>query len=685
MNQYKLNPVPAAILLALSSTAAMAQDDKEIYILDSITVSASHIDKQESIRSVQAISITDAAMISNIGSKNVPAALRILPNVDVLGGPTPSNENISIRGLPQSHAYVSIDGIYQSNFATKRGSWSLNPNFLKNIQVTAGPTSGAAAGKITIETLSASDLLLDGETFGAKLDVGYRSNNSQTDTGVSIFGLNDNLDYLVAGQTSKRDPYEIGGVGGSYLKTRGDQQSALVKVGNSFNQDQRLAFALNYDDSRTYQVKQDVGYRDTKYTGSSLVWTDKASGNDLLDISASIYLNNVDSFSWEEKRDDVEGIQDIQDNSWGYNISNNSLTDAGLVHFGTSGHFTDHSGLTADSNGVTGELIEDDSSTSEASTTSVKLGAWVNFQIPVGDSFEIIPGLRYDSFNIKSSNAIGLEGEPLLREGRTESRVSKSLNAVYHLNDNLKFFASYAEALNNPRNGELFTSGRGFKPNPNLKSERADNKELGVVFDYQGVFSNADTLVTRINVFQNDIKDFISDIYSVEWPDGEKVNIGQAQLKGFEITSSYQLDDLDLSASYGRTRGIDKNTGWYLSEMPSDKINMIANYKFSDQLSAGTSATLAFSHDAVPTKQLVEGGGYEEIPAAGFGSWFAMDIFATYQPTSIKGLTTKLSVTNLFDRGYAQRLDFERNGEAKNPVEFYEEGRSINLAISYVF
>jgi hemoglobin/transferrin/lactoferrin receptor protein len=681
----KISKVSVAICIALTSHLVSAEVEKDEYILDSITVIANETDTQESVRASQAITVVDAKTIANISSKNVPAAIRILPNVDVLGGPTPSNENVSIRGLPQSHAYVSIDGIYQSNFATKRGSWYLNPNFVKNIKVTAGPTSGAAAGKITIETLSALDLLAEDETFGAKVDLGYRSNNAQKDVGLSLFGKADSLDYLVSGQSSNRDAYEIGGIGGVYDKTRGDQQSGLIKIANQFSDDQRLKFTLNYDDSRTYQVRQDVGYRDTKYTGSSLVWTDHASDNDWLDLQASLYFNSVDSFSWEEERNNTQGTQDILDQSWGYNVSNNSLMNFGLLHYGTSGDFTAHSGEIIKSEQSTGEVIEDDSAASEATSDAIKLATWLNVQLPVGDYFEVIPGIRYDSFYIESSNAIGVDGEPLLRDGRTETRISKSLNMIYHFNDEIKFFASYAEALNNPSNGALFTSGRGFKPNPELKSERADNKELGVVFDYQSVFVTNDSLVTRVNIFQNDIKDFITDIYSEDWPDGEKVNIGEAQLKGFEITTSYLIEDWDFSASYGQTRGIDKNTGWYLSDMPSDKINLISNYQVNEELTIGTSATFAFTHDNVPTQQLVEGGGIEEIPAEGFGSWFTMDIFTTYQPKAISGLTTNLSITNLFDRGYAQRMDYERNGEPKNPVEFYEEGRSINLKISYAF
>lgn len=680
--------VSVAVCIALSSQIAIAEvTDQDKYLLDSITVIASDadVDKQDVVRAPQAISTVSEATIKNIASKNIPAALRILPNVDILGGPTPTSENISIRGLPQSHAYVSIDGIYQSNFATKRGSWHLNPNFVKNIKVTAGPTSGAAAGKITIETLSALDLLAENETFGAKVDLGYRSNNAQKDYGLSLFGKSDTLDYLVSGQTSDRDGYDIGGVGGVNERTRGDQTSGLIKIGNQFSTDQRLLFALNLDDSRTFQVRNDVGYRDTKYIGSSLVWSDFASDNDLVDLQASVYFNSVDSFTWEEERGNTEGTQDIQDESWGYNIANNSLTDFGLLHYGTSGHFTTHTGKILKTDADTGEIIEDESAGSEASSKSNKLGAWVNMQLPLGDSFEVIPGIRYDSFYVESSNAIGLDGQPLLRQGRTETRASKSLNVIYNLNDEIKFFASYAEALNAPGNGSLFTSGRGFKPNPGLKSERADNKELGVVFDYQSIFFEGDSWVSRVNIFQNDIKDFITDIYSTEWPDGEKVNIGQAQLKGFEVSTNYRLGDWDLSASYGQTRGIDKNTGWYLTDMPSDKINLISNYNVNDELLFGTSATFAFTHDKTPTQQVIEGGEIEDIPSEGVGSWFTMDIFSTYEPKKVQGLKVNLSITNLFDRGYAQRMDFERNGDPKNPIEFYEEGRSINVKMSYAF
>lgn len=677
-------PLAIAIACAMSAPTFANTDSEKVYVLDTITVMSSNEDKQDNIRKPQAISSIDSNVILNISSKNVPAALRILPNIDVLGGPTPTNENISIRGLPQSHAYIAIDGIYQSNFATKRGSWYLNPSFIDSIQVTAGPTSGAAAGKITIDTISARNLLENNEIFGSKFDYGYRTNNQQQNLGVTIFGIKNKTDYLASLQSSDRKPYHVGDNGDSYEKTRGDQLSGLVKVNHEFNADQTLKFTINLDDSRTFQVRNDVGYRDTKYTGSSLVWTDRASGNDLLDLSASIYVNNVDSYSWEDEGDNEQGTQDITDKSLGFNVSNNAITNIGLAHYGVSGHFTTHEGAIIKSDQTTGVIIEDESAGSEASSKSRKLATWFNLQVPVTDKLNIIPGIRYDSFYIESSNALGLENEPLLRDGRTESRVSMSLNSVYQLTKDVKLFASFAQALNNPGNGALFTSGRGFKPNPYLKSERADNKELGVVFDYQDVFSRHDSLVTRVNIFQNDIKDYIADLYSVEWPDGEKVNFGNVSLTGFEMMSNYEVDAWSLSVSYAKTRGIDTNTNLELAEMPSDKLNLQTSYQLSDQWSVGSVATLAFKNSHAPSQQMSE-NGLEEIPNEGFGTWFSMDVFTTYKPQAAKGLLVRLSVTNLFDRAYAQRLDFERNGDIKPFSEFYEEGRSLNLNLSYQF
>ncbi|MCL1058072.1 TonB-dependent receptor [Shewanella gelidimarina] len=692
MKSLHISYIASSIALALWCQTAQAETGKEstetVYRLDNITVTSQTEEQQDPLSMTQSVNAISRETIQTLSPTNIPNALEIIPNVDIQGGPSSTNQNITIRGLPQSHAYIVIDGIYQSNYASKRGSWYLNPNLVNNIQVTAGPSSGAAAGKISISTISALDLLDENEKFGAKIDLGYRSNNTQQDTGLTLFGKNGATDYLLSGSYVDKDAYEIGG-GGSYYKTAGRQKSGLFKLGHQVSSDQRLQFTLNLDDSHGHQVRNDIGYRDVQYTGASLIWEDSGQNNPYLNLTSTLYYNGVDSYGAEQGRA-AEQIQDIKDSSIGFVVSNDSIfsiaTVDTLLHYGLSGHFTDHDGVIYDKDYETGD-ITDDSATDEATTTSRKLAGWLNYQLPITESLELIPGLRYDQFYIESANAIDANDQPLLRDGRTESRLSKSINLNYYLTDDITLFVSYAEALNAPQNGELFTSGRGFKPNPYLKSERADNKEIGVVWDTQDLFSEQDSFTTRVNIFRNDIKDYIGTAYTdnENYPDGVKVNIGEARLEGFEFVSSYSLNDWNMSLSYGQTRGTDMTTGWYLTDIPSNKFNLNIDTSINDSLVLGTRATYALTHNKVPTQQLGENGVIEEIPAAGFDAWFTMDIYASYTPLSIDGLVAKLSVTNLFDKAYAHQLDFERNGDEKPANEYYEEGRSINLQLSYQF
>lgn len=681
-------PIALAVSALIHSTPSLAEE-QGVYRLDNVTVIASSQQQGEALDTPQAVNEVTQDDVAKQSPVNLPAAIKRLPNVDVQGGPSQGNENVSIRGLPQSHAFVSIDGIHQSNYATKRGSWYLNPEFIQRVQVTSGPTSGAAAGKISVSTISAQDFLEQGETFGSRINLGYRDNNGQQEGGLTLYGRHQQWDMLVSGQYSDYDPYHIGDNGDAYYKTGGRQTSGLMKIGNQVSDDQRLEFAYNYDKARSNQVRSDQGWRDEIYNGASLVWYDKGQGNPLLDFSASVYINNVDSYSWEGDLEE-QSVQDIQDNSFGFSLANNSVVDLGgmstVLHYGAMGHMTDHDGYVYDVIVETGELI-DGSSTDEASTKSHKLAGWFNAQIALTEQWELIPGIRYDRFYIESSNAVDANGNPLLRDGRTESRWSKSLSTNYYLNDSLTLFASYAEALTAPRNGELFTSGRGFKPNPYLKSERSDNKELGLLWQTDHLWAEQDNFTARLNLFRNDIKDYIGTAYTDNdnYPDGVKVNIGEARLEGIELVTAYQLAQWSLELSYGQVRGTDETTGWYLTEMPSDKIQLAVDYDWSDELTVGGHYTYAFEHDKVPTQQFGEGGVIENIPPERADAWMTLDLYSRYEPRRVPGLGLSLSVTNLFDESYYLRPKFERNGSLASPLEFFEEGRSINLKLDYRF
>ncbi|MCW4444182.1 TonB-dependent receptor [Vibrio splendidus] len=687
----KLSYTALSIATALSVGIAHAETEVPTFYLEKITVIGSRISSPaDTSQSIDTISENE---IRNSNAQSLTDVFKNSPNVEVTGGPTSSVKSLSIRGLDQHHANVTIDGARQSYSHSKKGSWAIAPSFLKSATVTNGTSSGAAAGGIKLEFLSAQDLLKYGQSFGGMVRSGYRSNNEQTNISASLYGVNDNFDWLFSVLDSTREPYSIGGgysANGedSYYKTAGESQSYLFKSGYNLTEAQRVELSVYLDNSDWNQVRQDYGLNTRDYTNAVLTYSNNPSSNDWLDFHANAYINQVDNYT-VEYTDVTEAIasdtQDVTDDSYGFSLTNNTISnqlfEETLFHYGLSGHFTTHTGTikTLDN----GSWV-DESAQSEPSAKSHLLATWLNAQMTIGNGLTITPSLRYDEFYVESKNA-EFEGEALLRNGRTENQWSTGLRISQQFTDQLELFVAYDEALTAPQISQLFTSGRGFKPNPNLKSERSQNKEIGITFDNGSTFNPNDNLLVKINVFQNDIKDYIGTDYTDNnYKDGVKVNRDQIRLRGGELLAQYSYESWDASASYAMTIGEDKQTGLYLSDMPSDKFIFSLNNQISNEWLLGGVVTHALERHRVPTASIESGGIIVPIPESerqSVPSWTTVDLYAEYIPSNFEDMVLSMSITNLFDESYA----IQNDSRATTKAEYYEEGRSLNIDLSYKF
>ncbi|OLQ81831.1 hypothetical protein BIT28_23405 [Photobacterium proteolyticum] len=683
--------ISLAICTALVCSTTQAQTETPTFYLEKITVIGSSIDSESD--TTQSIDIISRDEIRNSNAQTIPDVFKSSPNVEITGGPNASVKSISIRGLDQDHVNVTIDGARQSYSHSKKGSWAINPNYLKSATVTNGTSSGAAAGAVKLEFISAYDLLKPGASFGGLVNTGFRSNNEQQTLSGSLFGLHNNFDWLFSATDSSRNPYSIGGGyqrdgSDTYYKTGGEEQSYLFKSGYDLSSDQRLEVSIYIDKSKWDQVRQDYGYNSRDYTNAVLTYSNEALGNDLVDFHANVYINQVDTYTVEytdETKVTTSDTQKISDDSYGFILTNNSqlnnVFEETLLHYGVSGHFTSHKG-------EIGTLEDgawiDESAQSEPSANSHQLGTWINAQMDLGNGFTLTPSLRYDEFYVESSNA-EFEGQALLRDGRTENQWSTGLRLNQQLSEKLALFAAYDEALTAPRLSELFTSGRGFKPDPNLKSERSQNKEIGLTFKNKALLTDDDSLLAKVNIFQNDIKDYIGTDYSdPNYKDGVKVNRDKIRLRGGEILTQYQFNTWITSASYAVTIGEDLKTGQYLSDMPSDKIVVSIENQLDEEWRLGGKATHALKRHRVPTASTEAGGELVPIPEnerQSVPAWTTVDVYAEYIPAKLEDLTLSMSVTNLFDEAYALQND----SRADSKAEYYEEGRSININLAYNF
>lgn len=687
----KLTYTFLSITAVLATGVAHAETEVPTFYLEKITVIGSRINHEsDTTQSIDAISQGE---IRNGNAQSLTDVFKSSPNIEVIGGPTSSVKSLSIRGLDQHHANVTIDGARQSYSHSKKGSWAISPSFLKSAIVTNGASSGAAAGAIRLEFLSAQDLLKYGQSFGGMVRSDYRSNNEQTNFSASLYGANDEFDWLFSILESTREPYSIGGGYSpngedSYYKTAGENQSYLFKSGYNLSDSQRLELSVYLDHSEWNQVRQDYGLNTRNYTNAALTYSNNPSNNDWVDFHANAYINQVDNYT-AEYTDITETVtsdtQDVTDDSYGFILTNNTLSnklfEETLFHYGLSGHFTTHIGKvkTLDN----GDWI-DESAQSEPSAKSHLIATWLNAQMTIGNGFTITPSLRYDEFYVESNNA-EFEGEALLRTGRIENQWSTGLRINQQLTEQLALFAAFDEALTAPQLSQLFTSGRGFKPDPNLKSERSQNKEIGLTYKNKSTFIPNDTLLLKANIFQNDIKDYIGTDYSDDnYKDGVKVNRDQIRLRGGELLSQYFFGNWDASASYAITIGEDTQTGLYLSDMPSDKFTISLNNQLSDEWMMGGKVMHALERHRVPSASIESGGEIIPIPEderQSVPSWTTLDLYAEYIPSNLEDMMLSLSVTNLFDEAYA----IQNNSKANSKAEYYEEGRSLNIDLSYQF
>src|SRR5699024_2942227 len=156
-------------------------------------------------------------------------------------------------------------------------------------------------------------------------------------------------------------------------------------------------------------------------------------------------------------------------------------------------------------------------------------------------------GLRYDRYSSDSdSSGVGAHHDDAL---------SAQIGLLWQATDWLQLYASYAEAFRAPSLTELYATGthvgaNRFVPNPDVKPERAANKEVGLRTRWQGLLFANDRLQLRASLFRNDVRDFIDTVVTtVALPPPDYIggttrseNVTDARLQGFEADIEYATD-----------------------------------------------------------------------------------------------------------------------------------------------
>jgi len=652
------------------------------------------------------------AAIATKQADHISDLLRTIPGVDV-GGAHSLNQRITIRSMDDKDLKITIDGANQNTYMYHHmGNLQIHADILKSVDIEVGSNSvinGGLGGSVRFETKEAKELLQEEQRFGARSQVNYADNAAK---GYSLTGyglLTDEIDFLAYYNYVDRDNYTVGGgtimdsagleidgTDGDVVGLAGEVNDALIKFGWDINNDQRLEFGYeSYNDEGDYSYRPDMGLATdlaisngistpllwpTEFGRETITLNYDASFGDNSTIKVAVFNNES-----ELKRDEsgwvssprfaflAGNITGTAENT-GVNILANSVFGTGIEHELTYGldivkyqtnYFAEY---------VSGGI---DNSSEEAINSAV----FIEDRIDFGNGFFIIPGIRYDSYDIESTVV-----------DDTFTDFSAALAAEYAFNEHFTVKASSTQLFKGPEIGEVFT-GAGLRDiaNPNIDAETGYNHELA--FAYEDDVLGADTFSAGLTLFKTQIDDYIYD--NAALPGGGprdtwKDNVGDMDIDGFEFYTGYAIAQLALQITYSVAdsklsafEDYKEFNGARLDRQQGNTLGLSADYDF-------TSIDLALHWDMLLVDDVEDALALDSSSVVTSKDGYNVhNLSLSWQPHQMNGLSIIFGIDNIFDEFYTNQSS--RTGSSFHPVfgelylVDYEPGRNIKATIAYQF
>ncbi|MBY0380530.1 MAG: TonB-dependent hemoglobin/transferrin/lactoferrin family receptor [Xanthobacteraceae bacterium] len=685
----------AEITSAVRNAQAQAVDPRSPQSLDTITVTASKTEER-AIEALAPVSIVTLQQIQEQQPKRISDLFYNVPGVWFQDRGDDPSTSINIRGLQDfGRVAVVVDGArqnYQRTGHNANGSFFLDPELIGGIDIVRGPAaniygSGAIGGVASFRTKDIEDVVRTGERWGVDLS-GTVGSNQLSGVG-SIFGgihATPNVDVFGGAVYRNQSNYKDGD-GTEIGNTANEATSGLikttirpaegheVKLGVVYQGDNYTIGQLNRGATTTAALRalnqgSSVYDSHVKNTMATLGWKYSRPDDDLFDWDAKLYGNQTINDQTKTYHYSTSGAALCGPGSAGNNISGCVGDPRGytLNTFGFDVHNTTRFGFAGLRNALTygGDLFRDDVSTSDTRGNSnittpggvrTVSGAFVQLKSNYSTWLEVVSAVRYDHYELSSASTKS-EGD------RFSPKVSVGITPF----SGFQPYISYAEGYRAPSITETLIAGAHatgggpaffvcpdgttglfcFLPNPNLRPEVGKNKEVGINLKYDGVFSATDSFRGKINVFRNDIDNYIDLVASAPTPVPpfgsfsefyQYQNIPAAKIEGFEAELAYDAGDWFAGVTATLQRGKNTATNVGLASIAPQKITTTGGVRFLDRkLVIGGQWAAVTGNDNIPT-------GY--VPST---SYNLINLYATYQAT--RDIVFNLTVDNLLDQYY---------------------------------
>lgn len=315
---------------------------------------------------------------------------------------------------------------------------------------------------------------------------------------------------------------------------------------------------------------------------------------------------------------------------------------------------------------------------------SRELGLFWQDEIGFGEAFALIPGLRWERYQLQAeADAMFREDYPLQEVvDVAHSAWTPKLGARWHASDRSTWFAQYARGFRAPPFGDvniglsLALLNYEVRPNPELQPETSAGLEAG--WRWQD-----ERLQASVSIYRNQYRDLIESRANLGIdPDTgalvfQSVNRARADIHGVEASMQWVPDaagDWRLSGSAAWARGRDTARDRPLNSVAPARLVLGAAWEpVSDRFGAELVATAVARQGELDTSAgpLFRAPGYA-----------LLDLHAWLRITT--GVRLRFSVENLGDRTYWNWSSTRgiNLAQASPPLDFHTRpGRSVSLGL----
>ena len=617
-------------------------------------------------------------------------------------------------------------------FAVSRFNF-IDLNNIGNVEVLKGAGSSlygsdALGGVVSLRGLEPSDILKPGSKEAFRIESQYKSQNSSLKPTIKYAFRGGNVEGIFAANTenyseldrkaeSKYIDDKDGDNNSFYGKLTGRPKDNFKYSITFENVDKSSITKGNINNINDLQYSSNLSrsddQNDSKSTRGVLDFEYKSKENQLIDkFNGKFYVSSLNYENNYIKRP-------AANLSYRTDLNEDILTELDQETIGASLQFSNNvSNKDFDQRitfGFEGSVFEGDRTAKEyypnrGSTDYIlqntfrrnpksdvtKYGIYLQDEITKG-KWDAIIGIRYDNveLNAHSSPEWYDSGSDLLANKTTtvgepadvsDNALSPDLKLSYKFNDNTNFYGKYSRGFRNPSWEEINSSHINIRANsgrpgytaystignPNLKSEKSDNYEIGIKskskrFDFYvaGYYQKFKNFLDQ-SVLQDEKVNLNTTIgvengvdYSVlEASLYQTENVADANITGVEANSVYYFSDKDSGLSIGNSfafqDGEDETANQPLRTINPFTYKNNIRYIFPNKkLVANLSTT--YTGEPTPTDKY-KSGTYSYVP----DSYFVTDLAFGYKVN--EDFSTNLGIYNIFDKTYYKWSDLRSNG-----------------------